>query len=220
MAGMAVGLNLRKFSSRGSTTITPTALTLVWFCFSNNTTVQTVVVTGCNQAASKLGICAEPGGPNPTDLRFAAKSLARSHQSDLALVDSESCKDVLRRGLMRVTMMTFSKLLLQSRPSRKTSCIHVILTAWEIEGAERHVELLRLLQCTNMDVYKEADDEASWFEKLLSDQSLPEVQDDLNLNLMSYRNDLASLAKMNHSISSRTTRRIATSFNLKNLQET
>lgn len=57
------------------------------------------------------------------------------------------------------------------------------------------MELLRLLQCSNMDVYKEADDEASWFEKLLSDRSLPKVQDDLSLNLMPYRNDLASLAK-------------------------
>jgi len=74
-----------------------------------------------------------------------------------------------------------------------------------------------------MDVYKEADDEASWFSKLLSDRSLPEVQDDLDLNLTSYRNinDLASLVKMNYSISSRTTRSIATSLNLKkNLQET
>jgi hypothetical protein len=79
--------------------------------------------------------------------------------------------------------------------SRETSRLRVILTAWEIEEAERHVEFLRVLQRTNMEMYKEAKDEAFWFEKFLSDRSLADVQDDFNRNLTVYHNELASLAK-------------------------
>jgi hypothetical protein len=38
---------------------------------------------------SKL-TCAKPGALNPTDLRLTGKSLERSHQSDLAVMDPES----------------------------------------------------------------------------------------------------------------------------------
>ncbi|KAG2744718.1 hypothetical protein P692DRAFT_20703203, partial [Suillus brevipes Sb2] len=79
--------------------------------------------------------------------------------------------------------------------SRETSRLRVILTAWEIEEAERHAEFLRVLQRTNMEMYKEAKDEAFWFEKFLSDRSLADVQDDFNRNLTVYHNELASLAK-------------------------
>jgi hypothetical protein len=39
---------------------------------------------------SKPGACAKPGALNPTDLRLTGKSLERSHQSDLAVMDPES----------------------------------------------------------------------------------------------------------------------------------
>lgn len=54
-------------------------------------------MAGCIQAASKLGTCAQPGGPAPTDLRFTRKSLPISHQSDLAPIDLESGKNILKR---------------------------------------------------------------------------------------------------------------------------
>ncbi|KAG2145714.1 hypothetical protein BD769DRAFT_1382603 [Suillus cothurnatus] len=43
-------------------------------------------------------------------------------------------------------------------------------------------------------VYEEASDEASWFERFLSDRSLAQVQQDFNLNLKVYNNDLSSFA--------------------------
>lgn len=61
---------------------------------------------------------------------------------------------------------------LAKQASRETSRIRVrvILTAWEIEEAERHVELL---QRTNIEIYKEANDEASWFENESYDRTGP-----------------------------------------------
>ncbi|KAG1763645.1 hypothetical protein EV702DRAFT_1051746 [Suillus placidus] len=157
-----------------------------------NTIVRRMAV--CTQAASKFGICAKPGEPAPADLRFIGKPLATSHQSDLALLNPESCKDILKRGLTCMTDDAIQQATLAKQASRETSRIRVILTAWEIEEAEHHAELLRLLQHTNIETYKEANEEASWFEKLLSDRSLAEVQSDLSLNPAFYHNDLVSLA--------------------------
>ncbi|KAG1779970.1 hypothetical protein EV702DRAFT_1043349 [Suillus placidus] len=96
-------------------------------------------MAGCTQAASKLGTCAQPGEPAPTDLHSTGKSLPISHQSDLAPIDLES------------------QATLAKQASRETSRIRVILTAWEIEEAELHVELL---QRTNIiEIYKEANDD-------------------------------------------------------------
>ncbi|KAG1823851.1 uncharacterized protein BJ212DRAFT_1296381 [Suillus subaureus] len=104
------------------------------------------------------------------------------------------CKDVLKCGLMRMTDDAIQQATLTKQASREPSHLCVILTVWEIEEAERHAELLHLLQHNNMEIYKEANDEASLFEKLLSDWSSTEVQNDLKLNLASYHNDLTSLA--------------------------
>jgi hypothetical protein len=95
---------------------------------------------------------------------------------------------------MQMTDDAIQQATLAKQASRETSRLRVILTAWEIEEAERHAELLRLLQCTNMQVYEEASDEASWFERFLSDRSLAQVQQDFNLNLKVYNNDLSSFA--------------------------
>lgn len=93
---------------------------------------------------------------------------------------------------MQMTDDAIQQAALAKQASRETSRLRVILTAWEIEEAERHAELLRLLQSTNVKFYEEANDEASWFERFLSDQSLPQIQQDSNLNLRVYNNDLSS----------------------------
>ncbi|KAG2135062.1 hypothetical protein BD769DRAFT_1385664 [Suillus cothurnatus] len=111
--------------------------------------------------------------------------------SEISLINSEIGKDILKCGLMQMTDDAIQQATLAKQASHETSHLHVILTAWEIEEAERHAELLCLLQCTNMQVYEEASDEASWFERFLSDRSLAQVQQDFNLNLKVYNNDLS-----------------------------
>lgn len=95
---------------------------------------------------------------------------------------------------MQMTDDTIRQATLAKQASRETSRLRLILTAWEIEEAERHAELLRLLQRSNLKIYEEVSDEAFWFERFLSDRSLAQVQQDLNLNLRVYNDDLSSLA--------------------------
>jgi hypothetical protein len=171
-------------------------------------------MAGCTQASqSKSGPRAKPFGPSLPELRFIGKSLATSDQSELSLIEAQvvslnfiisnilfdlqvaiQAKDILQRGLQRMSDDAIQQAARAKQASRETRRLRVILTAWEIEEAERHAELLRLLQRSNVEGYEEAKDEASWFEKFVSDRSLAEVHDDFGFNMTVYQNDLALLA--------------------------
>ncbi|KAG1805848.1 uncharacterized protein BJ212DRAFT_1303909 [Suillus subaureus] len=161
-------------------------------------------MAGCTQASQgKSGPCAKPFGPSLPDLRFTGKSLARSDQSEMSLIEAQAQvfdpqvaiqgKDILQRGLQHMSDEAIQQAARAKQASRETRRLRVILTAWEIEEAERHAELLRLLQRSNVEGYEEANNEASWFERFISDRSLAQVQDDFGFNMSVYRNDLALL---------------------------
>ncbi|KAG1889262.1 hypothetical protein F4604DRAFT_1915135 [Suillus subluteus] len=86
------------------------------------------------------------------------------------------------------------KATLAKQASCESRRLRVMLTAWEIEEAERHAELLRALQRGNMEGYWDSTHEATWFEKFLLDWSLAEIKDNFNFDTAVYPNDLALLA--------------------------
>ncbi|KAG2028996.1 hypothetical protein BDR03DRAFT_1019037 [Suillus americanus] len=149
----------------------------------------------CTQGGTKFAPCAMPGALAAAELRFAAKSLARNEQREISFLEAEAGKNILKRGLQSMSDNAIEKATLAKQATREISRLRVMLTAWEIEEAERHAELLRELHRSNMEGYLDANQEAFWFERFLSDRTLADVKDDFDFNrTAAYPNDLASLA--------------------------
>ncbi|KAG2355787.1 hypothetical protein BDR07DRAFT_1381273 [Suillus spraguei] len=103
-------------------------------------------------------------------------------------------KEILSCGLQQMSDHAVQKATLVKQASREIRCLWVMLTAWEIEEAEHHTELLCELQHSNVEGYQDATQEAVCFEKFLSDRSLMELKDDFDFNETAYPHDLALLA--------------------------
>ncbi|KAG1883598.1 hypothetical protein F4604DRAFT_1677358 [Suillus subluteus] len=155
----------------------------------------------CTQGGTKFAPCAMPGALAAAELRFAAelhfaaKSLARNEKREISFLEAEAGKNILKRGLQSMSDNAIEKATLAKQATHEISRLRVMLTVWEIEEAERHVELLRELHRSNMEGYLDANQEAFWFERFLLDWTLADVKDNFNFNqTAAYPNDLASLA--------------------------
>ncbi|KAG2029256.1 hypothetical protein BDR03DRAFT_987876 [Suillus americanus] len=146
------------------------------------------------QAGRKFGPCRMPGALASVELRFAARALARSEQSKTYFIEAEAGKDILKHGLQQMSDNAIEKATLAKQASCENRRLRVMLTAWEIEEAECHAELLCVLQRSNMEGYWDSTHKATWFEKFLSDRSLAEIKDDFNFDTTVYPNNFALLA--------------------------
>ncbi|KAG1774475.1 hypothetical protein EV702DRAFT_1200280 [Suillus placidus] len=160
-----------------------------------------------------------PGALASAELRFAAKSLARHEQGEISFLEAEAGKNILKRGLQAMSDNAIEKATLAKQATREISQLRVMLTAWEIEEAEHQAELLHELHHSNMEGYLDANQEASWFERFLSDRTLADVKDDFNFNrTAAYPNDLASLAAADEQLNQLESHAKDSSHPKKNLQ--
>ncbi|KAG0691765.1 hypothetical protein DFH29DRAFT_883757 [Suillus ampliporus] len=127
-------------------------------------------------------------------MRKASKSLGRNDQGETSFIEAEAGKDILKCGLQSMLDDAIQKATLAKQASHEIRRLHIMLTAWEIEEAECHVELLHELQRSNVEGYLDATHEATWFKRFILDRSLAEVKDDFDFNRTVYPNDLASFA--------------------------
>ncbi|KAG2359934.1 hypothetical protein BDR07DRAFT_1487686 [Suillus spraguei] len=149
----------------------------------------------CTQGGTKFAPCAMSGTLASAELCFTAKSLARNEQHQISFLEAEVGKNILKCGLQSMSDNAIEKATSAKQATREISWLQVMLTALEIEEAECHTELLHELHHSNMKGYLDANQEAFWFERFLSDRTLVDVKDDFDFNwTVAYPNDLASLA--------------------------
>ena len=85
--------------------------------------------------------------------------------------------------------------VVQAKQAMRETCRHHILTlAWELEEAERHMELLKVVETDCRRVYTEASEEAEFFERLLSLRNRPDLGDDIMFLHQAYEEDMLAFS--------------------------
>lgn len=84
---------------------------------------------------------------------------------------------------------------IQAKQATRETRRHRILTlAWELEEAERHVELLRSVETDYRKAFREASEEAEFFERLLSSRNSSELGDDIKFLHQAYEDDMSAFS--------------------------
>ncbi|KAG2036263.1 hypothetical protein BDR03DRAFT_1011796 [Suillus americanus] len=85
---------------------------------------------------------------------------------------------------------TIKQAVSAKQATREKSRLHLLMTAWEIEEAERHHTLLSLLQRKNAREYVEASNEAHMFERFMTHHHANQLKDDFDFGVGTYDEEL------------------------------
>ncbi|KAG2361130.1 hypothetical protein BDR07DRAFT_1486221 [Suillus spraguei] len=85
---------------------------------------------------------------------------------------------------------TIKQAISTKQVTREKSCLHLLMTAWEIEEAEHHQTLLSLLQQKNAHEYVEASNEAHMFERFMTHHHANQFKDDFDFGVGTYDEEL------------------------------
>ncbi|KAG1870110.1 hypothetical protein DFJ58DRAFT_837503 [Suillus subalutaceus] len=85
---------------------------------------------------------------------------------------------------------TIKQAVSAKQATREKSRLHLLMTAWEIEEAERHQTLLSLLQWKNAREYVEASNEAHMFERFMTHRHANQLEDDFDFGVGTYDEEL------------------------------
>ncbi|KAG1886949.1 uncharacterized protein F5891DRAFT_988523 [Suillus fuscotomentosus] len=81
--------------------------------------------------------------------------------------------------------------------TRKKSCLHLLMTAWEIEETEHHKRLLDLLQQKNAREYVAASNEAHLFKRFMTHHHTNQLEDDFDFDVGTYKEELQAFINHN-----------------------
>ncbi|KAG2352439.1 hypothetical protein BDR07DRAFT_1466338 [Suillus spraguei] len=85
---------------------------------------------------------------------------------------------------------TIKQAVSTKQATHEKSRLHLLMTAWEIEEAERHQTLLSLLQRKNACEYVEASNEAHMFERFMTHHRANQLEDDFDFGVGTYNEEL------------------------------
>ena len=86
------------------------------------------------------------------------------------------------------------KVIYAKHATRETRRHRILMLGWELEEAERHMELFRAVEKDCKASYVEASEEAEFFERLLSSRSSSELDDDINFLHQAYEEDMSAFS--------------------------
>ncbi|KAF8836443.1 hypothetical protein BDN67DRAFT_983937 [Paxillus ammoniavirescens] len=98
--------------------------------------------------------------------------------------------EIFIRGLKALLDDTVQKAILAKQAARETRRHRVLTVAWEIEEADRHRELLKVIEVESQEAFREASEEAAFFERLMSSRVDPQLADDLDFFHEAYNEDM------------------------------
>ncbi|KAG1902979.1 uncharacterized protein F5891DRAFT_978421 [Suillus fuscotomentosus] len=81
--------------------------------------------------------------------------------------------------------------------TREKSCLHLLMTAWEIEETEHHKRLLDLLQQKNAREYVAASNEARLFKRFMTHHHANQLEDDFDFDVGTYKEELQAFINHN-----------------------
>ena len=84
------------------------------------------------------------------------------------------------------------KVIQAKQATRETRCHHVLMLAWELEEAEKHIELLKTMEEDSQSTFLEASEELIFFERLLSSRSRSNLDDDIKFLHQVYEEDMSA----------------------------
>ncbi|KAG6369427.1 hypothetical protein JVT61DRAFT_14882 [Boletus reticuloceps] len=136
----------------------------------------------------------KPTEPTPLELRWMSKSTGRASRDDVKLKDAKMSKEVLIRGLRGLSDNVIQKVIQAKQATRETRRHRVLTLAWELEEAEKHIELLKAVETDCHKAYGEASEEVVFFERLLSSRNSADLDDDITFLHQAYEEDMSSFS--------------------------
>ena len=86
------------------------------------------------------------------------------------------------------------KAILAKQAMQETCHHHVLTLAWELEEAEKHMELLKVVEKDSQSAFVEASDEVEFFKRLLSSRNRTDLGDDIKFLHQAYKEDISAFS--------------------------
>jgi hypothetical protein len=87
---------------------------------------------------------------------------------------------------------TVYRAVIAKRADVESKQLRVLVTAWELESAEKHAMLLQLILKENAEQYIESIAETTFFERLLVKHGMQQLKDDADFTVVAYTHDVAA----------------------------
>ena len=98
------------------------------------------------------------------------------------------------QGLRSLSDGVIQKVIQAKQATRETRRHCVLTLAWELEEAEKHMELLKAVEEDSRSAFLEASEELMFFERLLSSRSRSDLDDDVKFLHQAYEEDMSAFS--------------------------
>ncbi|KAI9573717.1 hypothetical protein HD554DRAFT_2035454 [Boletus coccyginus] len=149
--------------------------------------------TSSKRARNKFTPYNKPPGPSTLELQFTEKSLGRVDSSEITLEDTQEGRSIFLHGLASLSDQAMSQALEARQADHESKHLRALSMAWEIEASDQHRRFLLTLHKEETSHYTLAANEVTFFEGVLEQCLLKELENDVDFGIRAYGQDLRTL---------------------------